>query len=36
MTIGYVVRRIGVFLLIIIVAASINFIMPRLRDTNPI
>ena len=36
MTIGYVARRIGVFLLIIIVAVTINFIMPRLRSTNPI
>lgn len=36
MTIGYVARRIGVFLLIIVVAVSINFIMPRLRSTNPI
>jgi peptide/nickel transport system permease protein len=35
-TLGYVARRIGVFLLIIIIAVSINFIMPRLRDTNPI
>jgi len=36
MTIGYVARRIGVFFLIIIVAVTINFIMPRLRATNPI
>lgn len=36
MTIGYVARRIGVFLLIVIVAVSINFIMPRIRPTNPI
>jgi len=35
-TIGYVARRIGVFLLIIVVAVTINFIMPRLRSTNPI
>jgi peptide/nickel transport system permease protein len=35
-TVGYVVRRIGVFLLIIFVAVTINFIMPRLRSTNPI
>jgi peptide/nickel transport system permease protein len=35
-TIGYVARRIGVFLLIIVVAVSINFIMPRIRSTNPI
>jgi peptide/nickel transport system permease protein len=36
LTIGYVARRISVFLLIVIVAVSINFIMPRLRSTNPI
>ena len=35
-TIGYVARRIGVFLLIVIVAVSINFVMPRIRSTNPI
>jgi peptide/nickel transport system permease protein len=35
-TLGYIARRIGVFLLIIIIAVSINFIMPRLRSTNPI
>ncbi len=36
MTIGYVARRIGIFLLIVVVAVSINFIMPRVRNTNPI
>ena len=36
MTIGYISRRIGVFLLIVVVAVTINFIMPRLRSTNPI
>jgi peptide/nickel transport system permease protein len=35
-TVGYAARRIGVFLLIVIIAVSINFIMPRLRSTNPI
>jgi peptide/nickel transport system permease protein len=35
-TIGYVARRIGIFLLIVVVAVSINFIMPRVRNTNPI
>jgi peptide/nickel transport system permease protein len=35
-TLGYIARRIGVFLLIIIIAVSINFIMPRIRSTNPI
>jgi peptide/nickel transport system permease protein len=36
MTIGYVARRIGIFLLIVITAVSLNFFMPRLRSTNPI
>jgi peptide/nickel transport system permease protein len=36
LTIGYVARRIGVFLLIVFVAVTINFIMPRVRSTNPI
>ncbi len=36
MTIGYVARRIGSFLLIVVVAVTINFIMPRIRSTNPI
>ena len=36
MTIGYVARRFGIFLLIVITAVSINFIMPRVRQTNPI
>ena len=36
MTIGYAARRIGVFLLIIVVAVTINFVMPRIRSTNPI
>ncbi len=36
MTIGYVARRIGVFFLIVIFAVSINFLIPRLRSTNPI
>src|SRR5713101_4313642 len=35
-TIGYVTRRISVFLLIIVLAVTINFIMPRIRSTNPI
>jgi len=35
-TIGYAARRIGVFLLIIVVAVTINFVMPRIRSTNPI
>lgn len=36
MTIGYVARRIGVFLIILWVAATVNFIMPRLAPVNPI
>ena len=36
MTIGYIARRIGIFLLIVITAVTINFFLPRLRPTNPI
>jgi len=36
MTIGYVVRRIGIFLLIVITAVTLNFLLPRIRSTNPI
>lgn len=36
MTIGYVLRRIGVFLLIIWVTATINFIIPRLAPGDPV
>lgn len=35
-TIGYVARRIGIFLLIVITAVTLNFFLPRLRSTNPI
>jgi peptide/nickel transport system permease protein len=35
-TLGYLLRRLGIFLLVIIVAATINFLVPRLRPTNPI
>jgi len=35
-TLAYVVRRIGVFALVVIVAVSINFFLPRLRSTNPV
>jgi ABC-type dipeptide/oligopeptide/nickel transport system permease component len=35
-TIGYVLRRVGVFFLIVVLAVSINFFIPRLRSTNPI
>ncbi len=36
MTIEYVLRRIGLFAVIVFVAATLNFTLPRLRDTNPI
>lgn len=36
MTIGYITRRIGIFFLIVITAVTLNFLMPRLRSTNPI
>jgi len=36
MTLGYVFRRVGVFLIIVWVAATINFLMPRLAPVNPI
>lgn len=36
MTLGYVARRVGVFLIIMWVAATLNFIMPRLAPVNPI
>ena len=35
MTIGYVARRLGIFLLIVVTAVSINFFVPRIRKTNP-
>jgi peptide/nickel transport system permease protein len=31
-----VARRIGVFFLVVILAVSINFLIPRLRSTNPV
>src|SRR5438128_4695811 len=36
MPIGYVVRRLGVFLLVIWAAATINFVIPRLSPADPI
>jgi peptide/nickel transport system permease protein len=33
---GYVVRRIGMFFLVVFVAASFNFLIPRLAPGNPI
>lgn len=36
MTIGYLARRIGIFLFIVITAVTLNFFIPRLSPTNPI
>ncbi len=36
MTVGYVLRRFGIFALVIFTAVSINFWIPRVRPTNPI
>jgi peptide/nickel transport system permease protein len=36
MSVAYVARRIGVFLLVVVLAVSINFLIPRLRSTNPV
>lgn len=36
MTIAYVARRVGVFCLVVILAVTINFLIPRLRSTNPV
>jgi len=35
-TIGFLLRRLGIFCLIVFAAATINFMVPRLRPTNPI
>jgi peptide/nickel transport system permease protein len=35
-TLGYALRRIGVFVLVVFLAVSVNFLIPRLRPTNPI
>jgi peptide/nickel transport system permease protein len=35
-TLAYVLRRIGVFFLVVILAVTINFLIPRLRSTNPV
>ncbi|MBM3190267.1 MAG: ABC transporter permease, partial [Chloroflexi bacterium] len=32
----YLVRRLGVFFLVIWLAATVNFVMPRLAPVNPI
>jgi peptide/nickel transport system permease protein len=34
--IGYIVRRLGVFVLVVWVAATLSFLMPRLAPVNPI
>src|SRR5690348_6498247 len=36
MSLAYVARRIGVFLLVVVLAVTINFLIPRLRSTNPV
>ncbi|MCL4861644.1 MAG: ABC transporter permease [Caldilineaceae bacterium] len=36
MTVGYVLRRLGVFLVIIWLAATVNFLIPRMAPANPI
>ena len=36
MSLGYVLRRLGMFLLIVWAAASINFVIPRLAKGDPI
>ena len=36
MTVDYLLKRVGMFLLIIFVAGTLNFAIPRLRPTNPV
>jgi peptide/nickel transport system permease protein len=36
MNLGYILKRIGIFLIIIWLAATVNFVMPRLAPVNPI
>ncbi len=36
MTLDYVLKRLGMFMLIIFVAGTFNFAIPRLRPTNPV
>jgi len=36
MQLGFILRRLGVFVLVVWMAASLNFIMPRLAPVNPI
>jgi peptide/nickel transport system permease protein len=35
-TVDYLLRRLGIFVLVIFVAVTINFAVPRIRPTNPI
>jgi peptide/nickel transport system permease protein len=35
-TVGYVLRRLGIFALVIFTAVTINFMIPRMRATNPV
>jgi peptide/nickel transport system permease protein len=36
MTLGYIARRLGVFVIILWLAATVNFVLPRLAPVNPI
>ena len=36
MNVGYLLRRIGVFLIIIWLASTLSFLLPRLAPVNPI
>ena len=36
MTLGYIARRLGVFVVIVWLAATVNFILPRIAPVNPI
>ncbi len=36
MTVDYVLKRLGMFVLIIFIAGTLNFAIPRLRPTNPV
>ena len=36
MNAGYVIRRLGIFIIVVWAAASFNFVLPRLTDINPV
>ena len=36
MTINYIVKRVGLFILILWVAASVNFLLPKFSQQDPI